>query len=133
MPKRSTHTYVSEENQDVAQLLVYYCLYCGQTALINGAYQRHPAFPSPAAARLASLGDCRAWFAADRLCVADVALDALPKRKTDGSLVLETKQHMYKVANPRCEAVDHLRCDTQLAALCPLPSLSSASPNRARR
>ena len=76
---------------------------------------------------------CRAWFAADRVCVADVALDALPKRKTDGSLVLETKQHMYKVANPRCEAVDHLCCDTQLDALCPLPSLSSASPNRARR
>jgi len=34
MPKRSTHTYASEENEDVSQLLVYYCLYCGETALI---------------------------------------------------------------------------------------------------
>jgi len=34
MPKRSTHTYASEENDDVTQLVVYYCLYCGQTAVI---------------------------------------------------------------------------------------------------
>lgn len=34
MPKRSTHTYASEENQDVSQLQVYYCLYCGHQALI---------------------------------------------------------------------------------------------------
>jgi hypothetical protein len=62
MPKRSTHTYASEENEDVSQLLVYYCLYCGQTALIL-----------------------------------DAALDTLPRRKTDGSAVIETKRHMHKV------------------------------------
>lgn len=37
MPKRSTHTYASEENDDVGQLTVYYCLYCGQNALIIDA------------------------------------------------------------------------------------------------
>lgn len=37
MPKRSTHTYASEENEDVSQLLVYYCLYCGETSLIIDA------------------------------------------------------------------------------------------------
>lgn len=62
MPKRSTHTYASEENEDVAQLLVYYCLYCGETAVIL-----------------------------------DSSLETLPKRSTDASAVLETKQHMYKL------------------------------------
>jgi len=62
MPKRSTHTYASEENDDVSQLLVYYCLYCGQTALIL-----------------------------------DKSLETLPRRKTDASAVIETKNHMYKV------------------------------------
>jgi len=62
MPKRSTHTYASEENEDVTQLLVYYCLYCGETAVIL-----------------------------------DSALESLPKRKTDASAVLETKEHMFKM------------------------------------
>lgn len=62
MPKRSTHTYASEENDDVGQLTVYYCLYCGQNALIL-----------------------------------DCALESLPKRRTDGSSVIETSKHMHKL------------------------------------
>jgi len=46
----------------VGQLTVYYCLYCGQNALIL-----------------------------------DCALESLPKRKTDGSAVIEAKTHMYKL------------------------------------
>ncbi len=47
MPKRSTHTYASEENDDVGQLTVYYCLYCGQNALILGARAAFCARPCP--------------------------------------------------------------------------------------
>jgi len=37
MPKRSTHTFASEENAEPDVLRVYYCLYCGTRALVLDA------------------------------------------------------------------------------------------------
>jgi len=37
MPKRSTHTFASEENAEPDLLQVYYCLYCGTRAMVIDA------------------------------------------------------------------------------------------------
>ena len=94
---QSQHAEKEEDKSasDVAALLqelnVFYCKFCGGFALILGmsciidcCILHPPPSSSP------SISPSSSSF------IADTTLDQLPKRKTDGSLVLETSKHKYK-------------------------------------
>ena len=105
MPKRTTLTFTSEDAPAVEEgkLFAYHCKYSGRHALTLGAFQavgERAALPGrceQARGTLCGVGGLPVLPERPLTCAADVDMKKLPRRRTDGSYVVDTKLHTVKL------------------------------------